>query len=255
MNGLIGSTGFVGGNLARQGPFDVTCHRPDVDVIDGRSFDLLVCAGAPGEKWRANAAPEPDLANLETLMSHLDKASARRFVLISTIDVYPSPAGVDETTPIDRDAGAPYGRHRLMLEDFCTSRFARCLVVRLPALFGPGLKKNFVFDLLAGRNQHLTHHASAFQYYDVRRLWEDLRVAMDAGLTLLNVATEPLRADRIAAELTQDPFDNVTDAGPVSYDMRTIHSSVWGAEPPYLQSAGEVLERLRTWAASERASA
>jgi nucleoside-diphosphate-sugar epimerase len=255
MNGLIGSTGFVGGNLFRQTRFDLSCHRPDVDAIDGKSFDLLVCAGAPGEKWRANAEPEPDLANLRTLMSHLGKASAERFVLISSIDVYPNPSGVDENTPIDREAGHPYGRHRLMLEDFCRSTFPSCLVVRLPALFGPGLKKNFVFDVLAGRNQNLTHHASVFQYYDVTRLWEDLNVAMRAGLTLVNVATEPLRADRVAEELTSEPFDNVTERGPVDYDMQTVHAPVWGAEPPYLQGADEVLSDLRSFAAAEPASA
>jgi hypothetical protein len=56
-------------------------------------------------------------------------------------------AGDDETTAAFQDDLA-YGRNRRALEAFCADRFDDCLIVRLPALFGPGLRKNFIFDLL-----------------------------------------------------------------------------------------------------------
>ena len=41
----------------------------------------------------------------------------------------------------------PYGRNRLELEDLVRKEFDT-LVVRLPALFGKGLKKNFIYDAI-----------------------------------------------------------------------------------------------------------
>ena len=64
---LIGYTGFVGGNLSAQRPFDALYNSSNIDDIAGRAFDLIVCAGARAEKWKANADPERDLANIESL--------------------------------------------------------------------------------------------------------------------------------------------------------------------------------------------
>ena len=36
----------------------------------------------------------------------------------------------------------------MAFEDFCVRTFAGCVVVRLPGLFGEGLKKNVLYDLL-----------------------------------------------------------------------------------------------------------
>ena len=50
---LIGYSGFVGGNLLRQRSFDACFNSSNIEAIAGRSFDLVVCAGAPAEKWKA----------------------------------------------------------------------------------------------------------------------------------------------------------------------------------------------------------
>mgnify|MGYP002224763577 CR=1 FL=1 len=40
-----------------------------------------------------------------------------------------------------------YGRNRLQLERWVREDYPNALIVRLPALYGIGLKKNFLFDL------------------------------------------------------------------------------------------------------------
>src|SRR5262245_360131 len=145
---LIGSTGFVGGNLLRQAHFDGLYHSRNVADLRGRAYDTVVCAGARAEKWKANQDPDADRRGLQSLFDAIDAVTASRFVLISTVDVYPSPVGVDEDSPIDPAAASAYGRHRYELEEFVRARFREHLVVRLPGLFGPGLKKNVIFDLL-----------------------------------------------------------------------------------------------------------
>ncbi len=98
--------------------------------------------------FMANRDPDADRRQIDALISRLGDVSARRFVLISSIAVLAGlAAGNDETTTAFEDRLA-YGKHRRLLESFCESHFETCLVVRLPALFGPGLRKNFVFDLM-----------------------------------------------------------------------------------------------------------
>src|SRR5215469_11814811 len=93
---LIGYTGFVGGNLLRQRPVDALFNSANIDQINGRSFDLVVCAGARAEKWKANADPERDLNDIERLTRALEHVETQKLVLISTVDVFADPVGVDE---------------------------------------------------------------------------------------------------------------------------------------------------------------
>ena len=248
---LVGYTGFVGGNLLRQRPFDVLFNSKNIGSLPERPYSLVVCAGAPAEKWKANADPAADRASLARLSGALAAADAERVVLISTVDVYPAPREVDESSPIEEEHAQPYGRHRRELERFVTERFPT-LVVRLPALFGTGLKKNVVFDLLHGNNVHLIHADAVFQYYPLDRLWDDIRVAMDAGLTLVNFATEPVSVADVAREAFGIEFDNRPAGTPARYDVRSRHAGHFGGRGPYLLSRDEIFARLRTFVRSVR---
>ncbi|WP_199797848.1 hypothetical protein [Porphyrobacter sp. HT-58-2] len=146
--GLIGHTGFVGGALLRQAQFAQCYNSANIDTIAGKSFGTLVCAAAPGSMLEANRAPERDAAQIEALMAQLATVRAERFVLISSIAVLADfAAGDDEGTSAFQQTLA-YGRHRRLLEAFVEDHFPRSLIIRLPALFGQGLRKNFLFDLL-----------------------------------------------------------------------------------------------------------
>ena len=246
---LIGHSGFVGGTLLAQTTFDDLYRSTNIEEIEGRRYDLLVCAGAPAVKWKANQAPSEDLANLRRLMAALETVHVETAVLISTVDVYHQPGQVDETTPVNPEAADPYGRHRFYLEEFFQRQFAGCFRVRLPGLFGRGLRKNFLFDLLQNPAAlSLTHHASRFQFYDMACLWEDLLRISAAGLPLVNLATEPVMAGEIARRCFGIEFDNVTALAPVAYDMRTKHAGLWNARGNYIMSAEDVFDRISAFA-------
>ncbi len=148
IDAIIGHTGFVGGALAHQRTFDKAFNRANIDTIGAKAFDTVVCAAAPGSMFIANRSPDHDRAAIGSLIDQLKTVQTERFVLISSIAVLADfAAGADERTDsFEQDLA--YGRHRRDLEAFCENRFDNCLVVRLPALFGAGLKKNFIFDLL-----------------------------------------------------------------------------------------------------------
>lgn len=247
---LIGSTGFVGSNVLRCAAFDDRYDSSNIESIRGRRYELLVCAGARAEKWRINADPERDAAELERLRGALAAVEAERLLLVSTVDVYPEPAGVDEESPIDVDALSPYGRHRLELERWCASRFDT-LVVRLPGLFGPGLKKNLVYDLLHDHRVEDVDPAGRFQLYDVRGLWDTARIARRAGLRLLNVTAEPVSAGEVAHTVFDRTLPPRTGKA-ARYDVRSRHAELFGGRDGYLVGRDETLASLSRFVTEER---
>ena len=62
---LVGSTGFVGGNLAASHAFDGAFHSADIERAFGARPELLVYAGLPAAKYLANTDPAGDLAVVE----------------------------------------------------------------------------------------------------------------------------------------------------------------------------------------------
>ena len=148
IDGLIGCTGFVGGNLLRQHDFAKQFNSRNVAESKGATFDTLVCAAAPGSMFEANTEPDKDLQQIQALCNTLAEVRSRQFVLISSIAVLEDFAGGDDESSSAFQTELAYGRHRRLLETFCAENFAETLILRLPALFGAGLKKNFLFDLL-----------------------------------------------------------------------------------------------------------
>jgi hypothetical protein len=248
---LIGHSGFVGSNLKAQMIFDELYNSASIATICGRSFDLVICAAAPAVKWLANQQPESDLANLRALMSHLKEVSAARMLLISTVDVYCAPRQVNEDTPIDPLLVEPYGRHRYHLEEFVRENFNQVSIVRLPGLFGPGLKKNLIYDLTHNNCLHLTHNQSLFQFYNLQNLWADLQIVLNHSLPLVNFATEPVRASEVADRCFGIQFDNVTEKAPVSYEMHSQYAHLFGSPARYLYSAEQVINEICQFRATQ----
>ena len=233
----------MGGHLSQAHHFSMAVHRPNVGELRDRSVQLLVCAGLPAEKWRANKDPRADWDNMAALAQVLTSVKARRAVLISTIDVYQPALRVDETNAADFDGSGAYGMHRAWFEAFFASRFADCTIVRLPGLFAPDLRKNLIHDLLHGREDQWRgmNPASRFQFFDARRTWETVQWACSQDVRLLNVSSEPVTAQEIA-----DLFGvRLSGESPLAeYDMRSVHASAFGGTSGYLFDKAEILTAI-----------
>lgn len=144
---LVGSTGFVGGNLRAKHTFAAVCHSSDIAAQYGTQPDLCVYAGVPAAMFLANADPEADMEVMRTARENLRKIAPKSLVLISSIAVFADSRGRCEDDAPDTDGLPAYGRNRLQLEQWVREDFNDALIVRLPALYGAGLKKNFLFDL------------------------------------------------------------------------------------------------------------
>ena len=248
---IVGHTGFVGSNLCQQTAFDAHFNSSNIREIEGRAFDTLVFSGAPAGKWLANKEPEKDLHNLQQVMALLKTVQARQVVLISTVDVIPP-----STTPQDEgvDCSAPnhaYGSHRLLLEQFMRAQFPGTLVVRLPGLFGPGLKKNVIYDLMHDNLLQAINPASSFQYYDTTRLWADITLALEHRLELVHLFTEPIATQTIVDRFFPGKAIGQTPGPEAHYDHRTRHAELFGGAGGWIESADSVLQRLGRFVKSQ----
>jgi dTDP-4-dehydrorhamnose reductase len=254
---LIGYTGFVGGNLHAQHEFTDGYNTKNIADLDGRSYDLIVSAATPAEVWRANQDPAGDLASIDALIAHLRQVRAKQFVLISTILVYARPVGVDEDSDPDTAQATAYGANRSHLEAFCREHFDDLLIVRLPGLFGAGLKKNVIYDLLHDNQVDKIDSRGVFQYYNLDRIWSDIQTALDHGLQSLNLAVEPVTNAQVAQAAFGLDFEQhiLPDDRIPHFDMYTKHAALFGQSGHYVAGRDEVLADIAAFVARERAAA
>lgn len=252
---LIGFTGFVGSNLARQHSFGGLFNSKNISEIRGRNFETLVFSGARAVKWWANQHPKQDWAEIDAALEPINTVSARHAVLISTIDVLPPIAGLKEDYDCSRFENHAYGKNRLRLEIEFSKLFKNATIVRLAGLFGPGLAKNVIFDLLNNNILEKIEPRSRFQFYDLNRLWGDIQVAVKNNIRLIHLFPEPVSTAEIISaffpgvEVGADPF-------PVAnYDFQTQHAGVFGGRDGYLYDESEVLDRLGCFINSARKAA
>lgn len=253
VDALIGHTGFVGSNLARQGSFAATFNSRNIEAIRGGRFGAVVCAGVSAVKWLANKEPEADWQGIRRLMDCLGDVTAEHFTLISTIDVYRDPVGLTERDAPPTEGLHPYGRHRLALEAFVAERFPSHAIVRLPALFGSGLKKNALFDLMTGNMTDKIVPNAAFQWYPLQRLGADLDTVRGAAIDLINITAEPIAMDAIRDRFFPGVPIGAPMATPPRYDLRSVHDALLGGQNGYHLAAPAVWDAMASFV--ERPSA
>lgn len=250
-NSLIGYSGYVGGTLIKQEYFKSLYRSTNIGDIDNKYFDTVVCAGAPAQKWIANREPDADRQKIEELIAHLKTIQCKIFILISTVDVFKKPIGVDEDSIVDEVDLHAYGLHRRLLEKFVEEHFPNHLIVRLPGLVGPGLRKNVIFDFLNENNLDAIDSRGVFQFYPMVNLWYDIQTALNAGLKLVHLTAEPLRVGDLFLQGFGKSFNHTLGSPAATYDMQTKHGQIFGASGRYLYSARETIMAVRAYAQSE----
>ena len=248
---LIGHTGFIGSNLKLQRSFDEFFNSTDIEQIAGRSFDLVVCTGARSAKWQANADPTSDRDNIECLVTALEHANIKKLVVISTVEVFLNPVDVDEDSPIPTTGLHAYGRNRRWLEQIASARFD-ALIVRLPALYGPGLKKNVLFDLMTDNEISKIDSRASYQFYDVARLSRDIDTARDAELSVVHLPTEPVAVSDVARAALGIEFTNELPSIPARYDVHTRHAELFGGSGVYVETKTRELEGIAGFAQTHK---
>jgi hypothetical protein len=192
MNALIGYSGFVGPYLMKS-TMDFY-NSKNIQDMKGKHYSRIYCSGLPAEKWKANQNPEADRANMSVLMNVLNTVSCESFVLISTVDVYNTSVAQCEVFDItlnEYDTRA-YGKHRREFEVWCIERFPNTFVFRLPALFGHGLKKNALYDMIHRNQVEKLRGHWKFQWYNLEWLEKDIEFHISKNHCVVNLVTPPI---------------------------------------------------------------
>ena len=309
MIALVGHTGFVGSNIydAAGGQIDAAYNSKNIGEAFGTCPDLLIYAGLRAEKYLAENDPQKDMGLIVQAQENIAKINPRKLVLISTVDVFCKPKGVDENSVVETDSRHAYGCHRYQLEKWVREKYTDAAIVRLPALFGKNIKKNLIYDCinivpymlkaekleeLAEKDRairkyykdqgngfykvdlqesdrealkerflqlgfsavHFTDSRSVFQFYNLARLWEDIQIVLDAGITLWHPATEPVSAGEIYRYLTGEVFTNKLRGMPAAYDYRTVYAGLFGRNGQYIMDKQEILKEIGWFVKSQNES-
>jgi RmlD substrate binding domain. len=298
---IVGYTGFVGSNICRKHSFGKYYNSKNIVEAYGLDPDELVYSGVRAEKYMANMCPDKDLEHINNAIENIKRINPKHIILISTIDVLSNLNYSNEKSAIDPNKLDAYGRNRFLLETWVREHFNRYLIVRLPAVFGEGIKKNFVYDIMNPIPKRLnkrlylifsekfdlikklykpndngiyvieddnevnstelkrvfkslnftslnfTDSRCFFQFYPLRRLWNDISIAQNNNLTLVHLATEPVGASEIHERLYGTRFNNeICAADSVKrYNFITDYSYLFGGKDGYLICKEDILNEIQ----------
>jgi sugar phosphate isomerase/epimerase len=237
---LIGYTGFVGSNLHFDYRFTDIYNSKNISEIANKNYDCVVCAGISAKKWYANLHPDEDKKQIDDLIDILKTAKVNKFIFISTIDVYDQiNIGLNEDY-VNLGNTHAYGRNRLYAENSIKELFDDYCIIRLPGLFGFGLRKNIIYDYLNNNLKELSFE-SEFQWYDVADLIYDINKAIESNLKVVNLFTEPIKNYELVDVFKKynNGFDVNDNQNFVTYNTKTKYDSTG-----YVQNKAYVLRKI-----------
>jgi len=161
---LIGASGFVGRAfehvLRKSGTHQVvSVTRASFDDLSKEEYDLIIHTAMPSKRWWAMNHPLDDFdATVGLTAKILYQWKFKKLLLVSSV-----------SARIQLDH--PYGRHKYLAEELVLKQTANHLVCRLGGLYGAGLDKGVIFDMMQGNQVFMTPD-SAFNYIDTFKACE-----------------------------------------------------------------------------------
>lgn len=92
---------------------------------------------------------------------------------------------------------------------------------------------------------NFTDSRGIFQFYNLERLWDDICIAIDDDIRLLNVATEPVSVGEIYKILCGEEFINEIANVPPYYNYRSVYAQSFGGRNGYFETKEQVLEEIK----------
>lgn len=223
---IIGHTGFIGSILKKKNNKHELFNSINITSIQGKQYDEIICAGLPATKWLINKFPNQDLKNTNILIKNLKLVNCRLFILISTIDIH--------------NNNDHYGKNRKKFEEFVKKNFKKFIIIRLPAVFGTGLKKNILFDLLNNNQIEKINPNDQFQWFDVELLNYEIQKIkkLKKFNRIIEFYSPPISNEKIIKEFPK--YGNYkTNKEKIIYDYKPSNG--------YYKNENFILRRIKTF--------
>jgi sugar phosphate isomerase/epimerase len=240
---IVGWTGLLGQTLVSKLPSADRYNSSNIQDATGKSYDIVYFCGMPAEKWRINQNSEQDYANTQELIRVLKTVHANRFVLVSTVDVLDCTVSQDETGATY--ATHPYGQHRHLMERFVSEQFPVHTIVRLPGLFGKGLKKNILYDLIYDNQISNICLDSEFQWYNIDNILQDINACIAEERSCVQLVSPPISVRTIIESFFPEKLTYALGKPCATYNLITNSrlSGYWTDIGSILHDMGNYIQR------------
>tara|TARA_Y100000768_G_C23960477_1_gene675097 strand:+ start:239 stop:1840 length:1602 start_codon:yes stop_codon:yes gene_type:complete len=255
-NAIVGYTGFVGSNLLQFYKFDYFYNSKNFDTAKNKKFDTLFFAGIPAVKWYANKNPKEDNNIIKNIKTILNTIKVKKFILISTIDVYENiDKQFNEDYTINPYNNHTYGKNRFLFEEYIKEKFDNYNIIRLPALFGKGLKKNIIYDLIHNNNINNISLNSSFQWYYLEWLKKDIDIILKHNIKVCNLFTEPILTKDLIKVFNENyninnefKLEYLGDTNSIiKYDLYTKYNIYFNCNKKYIIEKNEVIKSIKEY--------
>ena len=260
-NAIVGFTGFVGSNLLQFYKFNHFYNSKNFKDAKNKEFDTLFFCGVPAIKWKANKNPEEDNSVIEELKNVLNTITIKKIILISTIDVYDNTTdSLNEDYNIIPSKNHTYGKNRFLFEEYIKQRYTNYHIIRLPALFGKGLKKNMIYDLIHNNNVNNIPINSSFQWYYLDWLKKDIDIILHNNIKVCNLFTEPIDSINILQIFKKiygiDYGFQIEylgdDTSKIKYNTCTKYYNLFNNDKAYIRDHADIMTALEEYLQFEK---
>jgi hypothetical protein len=240
MNTLIGHNGLVGSNLIKYEKFHLY-NSKNINDLNSVNHNEIWCCAPSAEKWKINSSKEEalrDKNNIDTILNNIAKSNFKEVKLFSSIDVYDCLVGLDEEYDI-QSCNHDYGKNRLYFESEI-KKLKQWNIIRLPGLFGDGLKKNVIFDLLNNNVNQKINLNDSYQWYFLDWLYEDVKM-INTKNNVYNFFTESVPNEKIIDIIGVDRNEDLFYK---SNDFKFYNLTTKNSESGFIRNAVSVLDAL-----------
>jgi len=92
---------------------------------------------------------------------------------------------------------------------------------------------------------NFTDSRNVYQFYPLSRLWSDIQILLESGITLWHPATEPVSAGELYRYMTGEEFVNELNNPLMDYDYKTVHYEMFEGKNGYICSKENLLEEIK----------
>jgi hypothetical protein len=261
LNAIIGYDTLVGSNLLQFYKFDNFYNSNNFKDAKNKSFDIMYFCNIPYIKLHSNKYSDEYPIVIKNIIDILDTINVNKFILISTIDVYKNVnSQLDEDYKINFNENNNYSKNIFLFEEYIKNRYQDHYIIRLPKVFGHGLKKNIIYDLIHNNNVNNISLNSIFQWYYLDWLKNDIDIILKNNIRVCNFFTEPVNTYKIIKV-----FKNIYEIdyefqieylgynnSNIKYDMYSKYSHFFGNDKKYIRKEIDILNSLSDYLKFEK---